>query len=186
MKKILLTTAVVMTGSLLIAANAGDVYNKSDKEARKEIRKERRVIRKEIWLHSADPGTQLQFFIDFPNAKDVNWKESYFAEATFTDEGVQKTAYYDIDNELVGTTSHVDFSALPEKAQEKINKKYPGFYAKEVILFDDNETNDRDMTLFATSFADEDNYFPVLTDGTKEVILKVTMDGDVSYFQTIK
>jgi hypothetical protein len=186
MKKILLTTAVVTIGSLFISANAGNLYDKTGKEARKQIRKERQLERKELWLHSASPLTETQFFTDFPDAKNVNWKESDFTEASFLDGTVQKTAYYDMDNELVGVSTHVDISALPEKAQQKINKKYPGYTVKEVVLFDDNEANDTNMYLFSTSFADQDNYFPVLTKGSKEIILKVSMDGAVSFFHKVK
>lgn len=42
------------------------------------------------------------------------------------------------------------------------------------------------MDLWATSSEDEDNYFPVLTDRSKEVTLKVTMDGDISFFREMK
>jgi hypothetical protein len=51
-----------------------------------------------------------------------------------------------------------------------------------VILFDDNEANGTDMVLYSGSFEDEDNYFPVLTNATMEPILKVAMNGDVSFF----
>lgn len=181
-----MTAAVVTIGSFFIQANAGDTYSKTDKEARKQIRKERKEERKEWWLHTTDPATLLQFYDDFPEAKDISWKEGDFAEATFMDEGIRTTAYYDMDSKLVGTTTHVDFSALPEKAQQRISKKYPGFTIKEVILFDDNEVNETDMNLWSTPVTDEDNYFPVLTDGSKEMILKVTLDGDVSLFKDIK
>jgi hypothetical protein len=186
MKKILLTTAVVITGNLLISANASNIYRGSDRESRKEIRKERREERRELWLHSSDPATREQFNKDFPDATNVSWKEGKFAEASFLDGAIQKTAYYDIDDALVGTTMRVDFSTIPGQAQQKINKKYPGYSVKEVILFDDNEADDTDMNLFATSFADEDNYFPVLTNGSKKIILKVTMAGDVSFFRNIR
>lgn len=185
MKKIILAAAVVATGSLLMTANANVTTSKTDKETRRQIRKERRMERADFWLHSADPATVQEFYYDFPDAKDVNWKESDFAEATFLDGDVLKTAYYDEDNKLIGTTTHVDFSALPEKAQEKIHKKYPGFYAEEVILFDDNEANETDMNLFATSFQDQDSYFPVLTNGSTRMILQVDTLGDVSFFRQL-
>jgi hypothetical protein len=185
MKKIILAAAVVATGSLFMTANANVSTSKVNKETRRQIRKERRIERADSWFHSADPATVQEFWFDFPDAKDVSWKESDFAEATFLDGEVLKTAYYDTDNKLIGTTTHVDFSALPEKAQQKIHKKYPGFYAEEVILFDDNEENESDMNLFATAFQDEDCYFPVLTDGSTKMILQVDMNGDVSFFRQI-
>ncbi len=42
------------------------------------------------------------------------------------------------------------------------------------------------MYLFDAASEDQDNYFPVLSRGNKEIILKVTMGGDVSFFQNNK
>jgi hypothetical protein len=123
---------------------------------------------------------------DFPNAKSITWTRSAFTEATFYDGDVLKTAYYDEDNGLVGTTTDVDYSMLPGKARHYINKKYPGYSVRRVILFDDNESNDTDMFLFNSSFRDEDTWFPVLTSGSKQIILRVTADGNVLFFQNYK
>jgi hypothetical protein len=186
MKKIVLVTAAIVTAGFFISANAGINSFKSDKETKKLIRKEKREKRKELWMHSVNVGTENQFYIDFPGAKDVSWTESVFAEATFHDGDILKTAYYDTNQELVGTTSVVDYSALPDKAKKYIDKKYPGYSVENVILFDDNEANNTDMFLFNSPFADEDNYFPVLSKGSKQIILKVNMDGMVSFFQEYK
>lgn len=186
MKKIFLTTAVAVMGGFFISANAGISGNKMDKETRKQIRKEKREVRRELWLHSVNVITETQFYNDFPNAKNVSWTEAAFAEATFYDGNALKTAYYDSDNNLVGTTTDVDLSVLPDKAKQYINKKYPGYTVKRVILFDDNEANATDMYLFDNSFKDEDNYFPLLSKGSKKIILKVTMDGTVLFFQNYK
>ena len=186
MKKVLFATAALTLVSFISEANPVNLHNKSDKEARKLVRKEKREQRKEAWQHSVNALTEIQFNDDFPDAKDVSWDEAAFSEATFYDAGIVKTAYYDWDHKLVGTTTKVDFSVLPEKAKRYIDKEYPGYKVRRVILFDDNEANNTDMYLFNNSFADEDNYFPVLTKGSKEIILKVTMDGDVSFFQNYK
>ena len=184
MKKFFLAIAAMVLTGLFFTASAGK--GKSDKEARKEQRREKRELKREEWLHSADIATQDQFAYDFPNAKDVTWARSVFTEATFTDGEIQKIAYYDTENNLVGTTNYVDYSALPAKAQRYISKKYEGYRIDKVILFDDNEANDTDMYLFNTSFEDEDTYFPVLSKDSKQVILKVTTDGNVSFFRELK
>jgi hypothetical protein len=186
MKKIFLTTAVIAVGSLVISANAGNAYSGTDKGAKRQMRKEHREERREFWLYSADPAAEAQFAADFPAARNVSWSEGNFNEASFLDGTTEKTAYYDADNELVGTTANVAFSAIPEKARQKIDNKYPGYYVKQVVLFDDNEASNTDMYLFSASFADEDNYFPVITNGEKKIILKVSMEGDVSFFQKVK
>jgi len=184
MKKFLLAiTAVILTG-LFYSASAGN--GKSDKESRKQMRKERRQVRHDIWLHTPDIATDEQFNYDFPHATDIIWTRSVFEEAAFTDGDIHKIAYYDVDNNLVGTTTYVDYSMLPAKAQRYISKKYKGYMIDKVILFDDNEANQTDMYLFNNSFEDEDTYFPVLSKDSKQVILKVTPDGNVSFFRDFK
>ena len=110
----------------------------------------------------------------------------FFVEATFFENGVAKTAYYDENDNLLGTTTNVDLIALPEKARDHINKEYPGYSIEKVVFFGDNEANDTDMSLFNQSVEDEDNYFPLLVKGSKEIILKVSPEGDVSFFGNFK
>ena len=184
MKKFFLATATMVLTGLFFSASAGN--GKADKESRKQIRKEKREIKRELWLHSVDIATEEQFDYDFPNAKDVTWTRSIFDEAAFADGDIHKVAYYDKDNKLVGTTTYVDYSVLPAKAKQQISKKYPGYSIDKVILFDDNEANETDMHLFNSSFKDEDTYFPVLSKGSKQIILKVTTGGNVSFFRDYK
>jgi len=129
---------------------------------------------------------KLEFLQDFPNAKYVTWFYGQFVEASFLDGDVIKVAYYDEDNNLVGTTTDVDASALPEKARDHISKVYPGYTIEKVVFFDDNEANDTDMFLYNQSFDDEDNYFPLLSNGSKQIILKVSTEGRVSFFEALK
>jgi hypothetical protein len=49
----------------------------------------------------------------------------FFVEATFFENGVAKTAYYDENDNLVGTTTDVDLIALPEKARNLLIKNIP-------------------------------------------------------------
>ena len=185
MKKIFCATAVLVTG-FFISANAGAIVHKADKDTRRQIRKERKEKRRELWLHSVNAITASQFDIDFPNANNVSWTEGAFAEATFYDGDVLKTAYYDPDNRLVGTTTEVDYSILAGKAKHYIKNKYPRYRVVKTILFDDNELNETDMLLFNKRFNDKDTYFPVLSNGTKKIILQVTKDGNVSFFRDYK
>ena len=180
MKKIFLASVVIMGMPPFIQAksNMG-----TDREARKELRKEKREARRDFWLHSVNVVTENQFYDDFPQAKEVSWQQGRFAEATFRDGDMVKTAYYDSENELVGTTTPVDVSALPAKAQQLISKRYPAYKIEKVILFEDNEANDTDMFLYNSPFTDKDTYFPVISNGSKEVILQVGLDGSVSFFQ---
>ena len=186
MKRILCTAVIAAIASISAYADNGDGHDNANRDTRKEERKERRDERKEIRLHSVNVMTEQEFYYDFPRAKDVKWTQDHFEEANFMDGTVEKTAYYDWQNKLVGTTTHVDYSELSARAKRYIAKKYPGYTVKDVIMFDDNEANDTDMYLFDTSFEDEDTYFPVMQKGSKEIILEVTMKGDVSFFGNYK
>jgi len=66
-----------------------------------------------------------------------------------------------------------------------IKKNYSGYTPGKVILFDDNEYNDTDMELFSTVFDDEDNYFVSMENDKETIILKVKMNGNVSFFKTL-
>lgn len=69
----------------------------------------------------------------------------------------------------------------PQKQKRRL-KKYKGYTADAVIYFDDNEYNDTDMILYGQQFADEDNYFVELVKGSKKIVLRSNMAGDVSFF----
>jgi len=174
MKKVFCLSAALFIAVILVMADPLITGNGRDIKKKKETR----------WEPSR--AIRFDFLQDFPNAKFVNWFYGQFVEASFIDNGVLKTAYYDEDNNLVGTTTDVDASALPEKARDHISKMYPGYTIEKVVFFDDNEANDTDMFLFNRSFEDEDNYFPLLVKGSKQIILEVSPEGKVSFFQNVK
>lgn len=174
MKKLFCLSATLFLGVVLIMANPPATGKDPDIKKKKENR----------W--KPNPATEFQFLKDFPKAEFVNWTYGAFSEASFLDDDVLKTAYYDNDDNLVGTTADMDATALPEKARDHINKMYPGYTIEKVVFFDDNEANDTNMSLYNQSFEDEDNYFPLLVKGSKQIILKVSPEGEVSFFEIFK
>ena len=56
----------------------------------------------------------------------------------------------------------------------------------EVILFDDNEVNESDIWFYNTRFNDADSYFVRLQNANKRIIVQVDMNGDISYFASLK
>jgi len=174
MKKLFCLSAVLFIAVILVMANPVTSGNDRGVKKKKETRWE------------PNRATEFEFSKDFPNASAVTWNFGAFVEASFLDNGVAKTAYYDDDDNLVGTTNEVDVTALPEKARDHISKVYPGYTIERVVFFDDNEANDTDMSLFDQSFEDEDNYFPLLSNGSKQIILKVSPKGKVSFFENFK
>jgi hypothetical protein len=186
MKKIFFAAAVSVFVSFTTRASEPTLASDRGSESKRQLRKEKREERKMEWLHYVDPVTESNFYADFPGASDVSWTQGAFVEASFVRDGVEKVAYYDSDRNLVGTTQIVEFSSLPASAQKVIRDRYPDYTVEKVVLYEDNQENDTDMYLFDAAFEDQDNYFPVLSRGNKEIILKVTMGGDVSFFQNNK
>ncbi len=174
MKKLFCLSAVLFITVIFAMANPLTSDNDRGVKKKKETRWE------------PNRATEFQFSKDFPNAKNVSWNFGQFVEARFFDNDVSKTAYYDDDDNLVGTTNEVDVTALPEKARDHINKVYPDYTIERVVFFDDNEANNTDMSLFNQSFEDEDNYFPLLSNGSKQIILQVSPKGEVSFFGNFK
>jgi len=186
MKKLFCLSVALFIAAVLVMANPAISDNGHDINKKKENRKEQQKEKIEISLRSPSRAVEFAFSQDFPNATCVTWAEGDFVEASFLDNDVMKTAYYDQDNNLVGTTTDMDVAALPQEARDRIGKMYPGYTIEKVVFFDDNEANDTNMSLFDQSFEDEDNYFPLLVKGSKEIILKVSPEAEVSFFENYK
>lgn len=167
---------------LLFISGSAMAQNSSTSATKKEAREEKRETRKSEVAYQS----KQQFERDFNNAKNVQWKVTKnFDEATFNNNGITTTAYYDAGSQLVGTTTRKSFSDIPMKAQQHIKEYYKGYKTGEVIMFDDNEANETDMVLYDTSFEDADNYFVSLKNNKEAIILKVNMEGEVSFFKKV-
>jgi hypothetical protein len=186
MKKLFCLSTALFIGAIFIMANPIAAGSGPDIKKKKENRREHQKEKSERSLYPPSRAIEFQFSQDFPKAKYVTWAQDRFAEASFLDGDVLKVAYYDEENNLVGSTTDMDATALPEKARDHINKMYPGYAIEKVVFFDDNEGTDTDMFLYNSSFEDEDNYFPLLVKGTKKIILKVSPEGEVSFFESLK
>ncbi|MCS3795605.1 hypothetical protein [Niastella sp. OAS944] len=151
----------------------------------KEQREENRIIRREKSAITPNYITEQHFQTDFPNATNVSWKKAGFEEASFTLDGKEMKAFYDFDNELIGTTTPVDYNTLPKAARTYIEKHYKGYSPQQVIMFDDNEYNESNMVLYGNPFDDIDTYFIELSNNNKTIVLQSNMEGLVSYFKDI-
>jgi hypothetical protein len=197
MKKILLTGSVILLCAFttnLLAQESEYALNSEKKELKedkrkvsteeKEIRKEEKATRnKEV-----NYMTRQQFRTDFPDAKNAVFKVGkQFDEISFLNNNNVYIAFYDINSNLVGTTTAKQISDLPMRAQKIINRKYKdkGYSVARVILFDDNEANDSDMYLYDQRFDDEDVYFVELKKAAKNLVVQVRTNGDVSFFKNI-
>ena len=130
--------------------------------------------------------SKAQFSRDFPRVSDAVWtRTANFDEVTFKTRHHVKTAYYDVRSHLVGTTETKQFSDLPANAQQKILKEYKGYDVVSVLRYDDNENNDTDIELFGIQTDAPDSYFIALSKEGKELILQVSDDGNVQFFEAL-
>ncbi|MGN6291501.1 MAG: hypothetical protein ACTHMV_02065 [Chitinophagaceae bacterium] len=185
MKKIMIVpVALLLAGASLNAQNSSAGIAKANmnkKEARAEKKEAKKELRK-LEGNEVSSLTKDHFYQDFGDARPTWRRTTYFDEATFMKDGKPITAYYDNSTQLVGTTSLVDFSSLAMKVQNDIKKHYPEYTVDRVILFDDNEATQADMIMYGSIISDEDNYFVELTKNQKTIILKVTPEGDISFY----
>ncbi len=194
MKKLILLSAAALFITSVNAQNETAVAIKKNEKKLEHresaINKKLRADRKEMRKLEGAEVSQLSkdaFYADFGKVSPVTWqRESVYDKATFTKNGHQMSAYYDIDAKLIGTTTIKTFKDIPASAQKHILKEYKGYTPGTVIFFDDNEYNDNDMMLYGVQFADEDNYFVELSKGNKKIVLQVNPEGDVFFFTELK
>jgi hypothetical protein len=137
--------------------------------------------------------TKNQFSMDFPNATDVRFaKTKDYDEVSYTKKGRKYIAYYDYNNQLVGTIRQRSFNDLPAVAQKKITDNYPNYAVVKIIKYkvnSDNETfidNDTDTSLLGAPSENNSNYFVELQNGDKSIVLMVDLSGEVNYFTALK
>lgn len=185
MKKLVIAATVLLMAGFQLNAQDNETAVAKAGPDKKEAKAEKKEAKKELRkLKEGEVSVLAQnhFYRDF-DKKEATWKRTaYFDEADFIQDGKPMTAYYDDEAELVGTTSPADFSDLSMNAQNSIRKQYKDYKVKSVLLFDDNEINPLDMVIYGSVFSDEDNYFVELSKGTRTVVLKVNMEGAVSFF----
>ncbi|WP_221393970.1 hypothetical protein [Dyadobacter sp. NIV53] len=185
MKKLIASAIVALLAITAVQTQAQTTAKAIEKESKVEKREARKELRKlegkEVSSMSKD-----HFVSDFGHISDVKWaRGGQFDEATFTKDGQQTVAYYDYNSQLVGSTTSKKFSDLPAKAQKEIKKQYKDYVTGAVIMYDDNQDNDTNMVLFGHQFEDADHYFVTVSKGKQEIVLMVSMSGEVSYFKQV-
>jgi len=120
-----------------------------------------------------------QFSTDFADATNVTWTvNKNFQRAEFVANNIKMTAFYNLQGEFVALTTDVDAKAIPVKAQNEIAEKYTGYAVNEVIVVQNNTELNPD--------ADETAYFVDLKSDTKEVLVKITPESHIEFYQTVK
>ena len=158
MKKLIITAAIAMIGLTTFAADGG---KKNTSEA------------------GVSTTVLNSFAATFNDVKDAVWTVSANSQkATFVQNAIEYTAYYDLQGEFIGTTNRLSYDvAISDADKSAIAKKYDGYVVTEVIKF---------------NYAGKDNdvsplvYFIDLKKGDKEVILRTAPGEVVSFYKQVK
>ena len=135
----------------------------------------------------AGPIIKNEFTADFPDAKNVHFgRVKDLNEVSFIQAREKMKAYYDNSAQLLGTIRKESFADLPDNAQKEIQNKYPGYTIANVVKFNENESDNTEIILYGVSMDDADNYFVELKNGSKAIVVKVDLSGEVNYLTTMK
>ena len=149
----------------------------------KTIKREDKKRRKEKDALEVSSAVMNSFYSQFPNAEIVNWsKIKGYAVADFYSGNSERMAFFDFNNQLVGTGKYISFNRLPKNSIKEIKKNYNNYASDSVIQYNDNELNDNDLNLFGITL-DSDGYYALMKDKSngKEIVLHITPQGDASF-----
>ena len=112
------------------------------------------------------------FETQFIGASNVTWSfRDTYTKASFTLVDQNVDAYFGTEGELIAFSRKMDYNKLPLNAIQRINKEYAAYRVTESIEFDQDG---------------DKNYFVSMENGTKKVILEVSLYGAVSVYHGAK
>lgn len=178
----------------MLALNIGqsfgqDTKNLASNNVKKEKRIEKRGDRRELKMLEGTKVSSISmrnFKIDFGKADNVNWTRTpNYDIATFTLKGHEVKAYYDSDNELVGTIQYKTIEDLPDRGQKILRDKYKDYSIGKIMFFNNNEVNRSPMLLWGTEIVDQSSFFVELASGTKKIVVYIDVAGNVKPFKQL-
>ena len=158
MKKLFITAAIATMFSFTALADDGGKKNKTEA--------------------GVSTTALTHFATDFYTVTDVTWSVTANCQkATFLQDGVTTTAFYDLSGQFIGTTNKMEYATLTTDQKETVAKKYAGYDVVEVIRFN-----------YAGASADVNPivYFIDLKKGDSEVILKTGPNEGLSFYKKVK
>ena len=107
---------------------------------------------------------------EFANAKNVEWKVTpNYIKASFSWNGQQLEVFYNEAGETIAQSRMINENSLPLRAQQIIQKKYPGYKITEAIEYNNAESGI--------------SYYISLTKDSEKQILEISAQGDVSLYR---
>ena len=120
-----------------------------------------------------------EFTTDFADAQNVTWKVNKNCQkADFIENGVKKTAFYNLAGDFIGLTQVIGYEAIPAKSQKLIADQYKAYAPQYVIVYQANEA--------VNDTIDPTSYFVDLKNNAHEVLVRVTSGGNLDFFKQVK
>jgi hypothetical protein len=116
-----------------------------------------------------------QFDSDFRDAANVVWTVTPNTQkADFTVADAKYTAFYNLNGDYLGLTQEVDYKVIPASVKKEIADKYAAYAVSQVIKYETQ--NSAEATV----------YFVDVKNAESELVLKVTPNQNIAFFQKIK
>jgi hypothetical protein len=196
MKKVLITTGILMVTAVTATYAQFNIDDDNANDVKSTITKTMTEIQKEgaeTNQNVVSAFTVNQFASDFPDVSNIHFERTtVYDEVTYMQKGSNSTAYYDDNSELIGTVRNRSIQDLPADAQKEIADRYPNFTIVKVVQFNANIDNDiyidnnADFPYYGDSSENSSNYFVELENDKKAIVLKVGLSGEVIFFTTMK
>lgn len=107
-----------------------------------------------------------------------------FFISLFTEAGIEKTTFYNLQKQVIATTYKVTKEQLPNAVLKSLNKKYSDYSVKEIVVYEDNQPAS-DLYSTMSSNSGDLMYFIHLKNETKELIVRITPTGAVYFFKEL-
>jgi len=120
-----------------------------------------------------------EFSDDFADAQNVVWTRTQNTmRADFIENGQNRSAFYSLSGDFLGTTQVLDYNTIPAATKAKIAEKYKGYTAGDVILYVANATADDSI--------EPVTYFVALKNQDHSILVRITPEGYVAFFKQVK
>jgi hypothetical protein len=184
----------ILSITLLFVCTVGQINARpTSTEIKKEIKKEAIVVNatdhpelKKLEGSVVNQESKTNFYTTIGVMSNVVWtRGDYYDIATYSQEGTEKISYFDIDGQLVGTTTIIKASDLSNTLQKSIKKQYPDCTIGQITYFQDSDQGATAMLLYGIEFENQNHYFIELSNNSSKFIALGESNGDLTFFKQL-
>lgn len=154
-------------------------------QERKELREDKSIVRE---ISDIPSFAVERFKTNFPKAKNVHWLNlDGVVRVDFTLHGKHMINVYNFKNKLVGNGKYLSYESLPARARKQITRYYKK-YIPESTMYYNSRNESFDMSLLGMQNDERNDYYVLMKNrknAMKEIVLRVSPGGDVSYFRSV-